>query len=89
MPRIIYTLRYHCTAGRSIDVEFGRDGQPLYKPHHDWYGKPRPPKMRTIDLRAGDEIFLPPDWRRIERIVCLRDALVDEVNGAAGFVMLD
>lgn len=87
MPRIIHVLRYHCAGGRSIDVEFGRDGQPLYKPHHDWYGKAMPPRERTIDLRVGDRIFAPPHIAEIVQITCLRDEWVDEVRGDEGFVM--
>lgn len=87
MPRIIYKLRYHCANGQTIDVEFGRDGQPLYKSYHEWYGKPCPPKDRTIDLRVGDKIFVPPDFQRIVKITVLRDEWVDEVRGSEGVVM--
>ena len=84
---IIYALRYACANGQTIDVEFGRDGQPAHKPFHRWHGKPCPPKERTIDLRVGDRIFVPPDWQVIEKIDVLREEWVEEVRGGEGFVV--
>ncbi len=86
MLHIIHDLRYHCANGQSIEVEFARDGNPAFKPFHRWYGLAQN-RERTIDLRVGDKIFVPPDWQEIIRIEVMRDEWVDEVLGDAGFVL--
>jgi hypothetical protein len=41
--------------------------------------KPRPPKMRAIDLRAADEVLSNGRWWTIRSIVAYRDNWLNEV----------
>jgi hypothetical protein len=44
--------------------------------------RPRPPKRRIIDLRAGDDVLVNGRWQRIEKIVAFSDTWITEEQGA-------
>jgi hypothetical protein len=77
--RLIYSLEIElepppgARPGESsaIIVPLDRQGMPLGGGSK---GRPRAPKVRTIDLRAGDDLMFERRWRRVLGVSAFRDA---------------
>jgi hypothetical protein len=83
--RIIYSLYMEIEplpteppeSTRTLIVHLDRQGMGTGR------AKPRPPKMRAIDLRAGDETLARGRWRTIKAITAYRDNWMSEERAAA------
>ena len=95
MLRIIYSLyvdfgRDACGVRTAIVVPLDRHGMAAPRragSRKD--GMPRPPKRRTIDLRAGDYILHRGQWRKVESVTAFRAAWLREaesLRAAEGYV---
>ena len=86
--RIIYELHFLLWNNQHAQVTLDRTGNAMGYAND---GRPHPPKLRTIGLRAGDKVMFGELWNLIRGIVCTRDEwlteeLAAEMGGGEGFV---
>jgi hypothetical protein len=86
--RVIYELHILLWNNQHMRVTLDRPGSARGDAND---GRPHPPKLRTIDLRAGDTVMFGQSWYLIRGIVCTRDRWLTEdeaakLGGDEGFV---
>jgi hypothetical protein len=86
--RVIYELHILLWNNQHVLVRLDRSGNAIGDAND---GRPHPPKLRTVDLRAGDKVMFGASWYLIRGIVCTRDRWLTEdeaakLGGDEGFV---